>query len=946
MKKALVILLIVLAVVCGTMIAAWYTLPMVASHLLSKAIGGTVDASQSSVTLKGRLLVVKLSGVRMKGRVEGTVGTAELRLEPAKGLYIKYFTISDFRVKIGKESGHLAFFPVPVELAEIRRGTVDYGGRTYVLREMRVKNFNTGGQLEFTIDGGVEGWGDLKTKGGGYFGERRSDIKGEYRLFGVNMARVFKDYEGLADSRGTFTYRSGRLIMDGRVEAPYFSLMEKFLTRRLVSLGNVCRIHLERAGVMTDVTLTGLSFHDTPLDMKFSSAQRKLVFLELKTGFLAIPDLLDYLNPALLSEGDWGPLFFVKKGDMRIDRFVFQRGSPLTARIDVRRVEVGSGAIAFHDVSGSLRLDGNALALSGFEAGYGEGRVSEVSGLVPLKLDRDVRVSGRFSVALRDLSRLAPTVGLEVVSGTTEGDMELSGRKDRGFTVKGAGIVHDGRFVWNRIAVGASGGYTFKDGAVTFAPLVVGEAGTRLVVRGSAGMDRADLRVSGVADGEQIRQLFASRYTMKGPVGVEGEVGLEKGALRLEGRLAMTDLSLEIPHIMKKESGIESTALVSLTRERGGDIRIDRLSCTLGPLKGALSAWIGKGRARDVHLILDAPDLKRASGLFFFDRGEAEGGLKADLRIDDLPYPVVRLPAIRGYLTLQRGVLHPPALRRPLTDIDLACSFEKERFVIDLGGLRSGTSRVIHGRLEVKGLDAPVFALAVDMDNFDPADFAGQYGKRFTVPVIDARSLMARTTGVFRLTSKALQIRRMVGHECVLSGTVGDRTVTVTQGRLRMGKGELIFRGNTHLASPPVVSMTGQLRDVTAQEVLALFGGKQDIFEGTGSLSADLVFTGRDSHALAGSASGTVSISSGNGVLRRWNVLSKILALTNVYDLFRGQVDLTREGLVYRRLSASFQGKDGVFHTDDFLIDSPSMLITGSGDLDLGRREIDGRMTV
>jgi uncharacterized protein YhdP len=49
---------------------------------------------------------------------------------------------------------------------------------------------------------------------------------------------------------------------------------------------------------------------------------------------------------------------------------------------------------------------------------------------------------------------------------------------------------------------------------------------------------------------------------------------------------------------------------------------------------------------------------------------------------------------------------------------------------------------------------------------------------------------------------------------------------------------------------------------------------------------------------------------------------------------------------VYKRLGASFNGNNGVFHTNDLLIDSSSMLVTGMGDFDVGKKEIDGRMTV
>ncbi len=189
---------------------------------------------------------------------------------------------------------------------------------------------------------------------------------------------------------------------------------------------------------------------------------------------------------------------------MRIGRFVFRSGKPITAEIEVAHVEVGTGTVAFHEVRGSLRLDGNALALTGFEGRLGEGQVSGVTGLVPLRLDRDVRLSGRYSLALTDLSRLAGTDKVEVLAGTTEGDIALHGRQGRGFSVDGAGTIRDGRFAWRRVALGASGSYTFKDGRVTFAPLVISEAATRLVVRGSAERERADLRVEGVIDGRRI----------------------------------------------------------------------------------------------------------------------------------------------------------------------------------------------------------------------------------------------------------------------------------------------------------------------------------------------------------------------------------------------------------------------------------------------------------
>jgi hypothetical protein len=946
MKKALLIVVAVLSILAGMMLAAWFYLPTFAFHMLGKAIDGTVEASHSSVFFRGGLLVLKLEGVRIKGRVEGAVGTCELRVQPSKGLYVKYFAISDFDIKIGNERGHVVFYPVPVELVEIRKGTVNYEGQKYILREMRVSNFNTGGQLEFSIDGGVEGLGNLKTKGEGIFGEKRSDLRGAYSLSEVNMARVFKNYEGLADSRGTFSYRDGVFVMDGDVKAPYFSMMEDFLKQRLVSKGNACRIHLKRAGDTTDFTLAGLSFKGTPVFLGFSSTARKLTYVDLSTGFLAIPDLMNYINPTVLSEGDWGPLSFIKGGGVRIDRFVFRRGKPITAKIEVAGVEVGAGKLAFHGVRGTLSLDGSALVLTGFEGRLGEGQVTGVTGIVPLRLDRDVALKGRYALDLKDLSQLAGTDGVEVLSGTTEGGISLHGRQGLGFRVEGSGTIRDSRFIWKRVALGASGSYTFRDGCVTFAPLVISEAGTRLVVRGSAEKGRADLQVQGVIDGRQIDLVLSRPYLLQGLVSVDGEVGLKDGTFAVKGRLSMTDLAFEVPRVMKKGRGVESSAVVSLHFKRGGDLCVDTLLYTLGPLEAALSGRIGREKISRMHVVLDVPKVERLPQLFFFNDSEVRGDLKADLSVEDLPYHAAKLPVMQGHLSFHGDILHPPAIAKALTGIDLVCAFEGERFTVALSGVRVGESVLRNARLVMAGTDAPQFTLGVDMDSFDPADFAGIYGKRFRVPVIAAGSLAARTTGEFLLKSKTARLSGTACRDLVMRGTFGHRKLAVTQGRLEAAKGEFVFQGDAYLGPVPRFEVKGRLSDVAAKDVLALFGGKQSIFEGTGSISADLKFTGRDGDALAKSASGTVNLASRDGVIVKWDTLSKLLALTNVYDLFQGKVDLTRKGLVYKRLSASFEGNNGVFHTNDFLIDSSSMLITGMGDLDVGKNEIDGKMTV
>jgi len=177
MKRFFLILIVAAVVVAGIGVTAWHYAPVLAFNMIGKAIGGSVTVSKSSVSYKDGALRITLNGVRAKGAVEGSVENCVAELLLSKGIYIRRLAISDFDLSVRKDEGGFKFYPIPVELAEITKGVLSYGGRTYLVKEIKVSNFNTGKTLEFSIDGGVEGLGNIKTHGEGIFGsEKRSDL--------------------------------------------------------------------------------------------------------------------------------------------------------------------------------------------------------------------------------------------------------------------------------------------------------------------------------------------------------------------------------------------------------------------------------------------------------------------------------------------------------------------------------------------------------------------------------------------------------------------------------------------------------------------------------------------------------------------------------------------------------------------------------------------------
>jgi uncharacterized protein YhdP len=138
------------------------------------------------------------------------------------------------------------------------------------------------------------------------------------------------------------------------------------------------------------------------------------------------------------------------------------------------------------------------------------------------------------------------------------------------------------------------------------------------------------------------------------------------------------------------------------------------------------------------------------------------------------------------------------------------------------------------------------------------------------------------------------------------------------------------------------------VKEIRSGLFLRTFGGKAEIMDGKTTLTADLHSWGSRTREILDNINGEIIVYSRDGVIKRWNLLSKVFSILTLkfYDLFKGKMDFTKEGLPYKKMGATFIARNGVLSTDNFLIDSPSMLVTGSGNLDIKKNEVDGYLAV
>ncbi len=108
------------------------------------------------------------------------------------------------------------------------------------------------------------------------------------------------------------------------------------------------------------------------------------------------------------------------------------------------------------------------------------------------------------------------------------------------------------------------------------------------------------------------------------------------------------------------------------------------------------------------------------------------------------------------------------------------------------------------------------------------------------------------------------------------------------------------------------------------------------------SLAGDVTATGNNMNDFTKTASGTFQVRAEKGVLKKFSVFSKIFSLLNVSQLLKFQLpDMAKDGMPYTSITASLLLKNGVLSSDDFLIDSDAMKISGVGKVDLLKKKLD-----
>ncbi|HXK27186.1 MAG TPA: AsmA-like C-terminal domain-containing protein [Candidatus Binatia bacterium] len=138
------------------------------------------------------------------------------------------------------------------------------------------------------------------------------------------------------------------------------------------------------------------------------------------------------------------------------------------------------------------------------------------------------------------------------------------------------------------------------------------------------------------------------------------------------------------------------------------------------------------------------------------------------------------------------------------------------------------------------------------------------------------------------------------------------------------------------------ISVEPRIKGVPVQGVLDWFEAGKAEMTGKVDLTGKLAWMGKDAAERKRSVEGSFNLRIEDGTIGRMRVLVQLLNLLDLSRWFTLQApDLGKQGIRFRAITGDFRVTQGIYATENLVVDSDDLRMTGQGKIDLAKDEID-----
>ncbi len=638
-------------------------------------------------------------------------------------------------------------------------------------------------------------------------------------------------------------------------------------------------------------------------------------------------------------------------------------------RVKQGQALIGDSHVPAKDVAAVVSVEAGRLRVSNLSGLYGKIHMNESKALVSFLeagpwLEMDI--TGAMTAA--DLLQfLAKTVKSEqlarllAASRDVEGNAALTFRQVGPLNQPGGVTFAGGEITVQRVSLtnpllpkrltALQGRFVLSDGGTQFDQVTghVGDLALQISggITGGSGSTFHDFLIRVTGDADYMAKLLPSQAVPAGVIDgvVNGAVVLTGPTLspHIRGEVVLTESKVTLPGLVEKPIGAQATVEFEGMIPQGSGVLFDRLELIVPPIRLPVKGKIQLGERFSIDAALSTGTLSLSRVPEWIAKGGFEAGnieLSLDMKGRGLDWKAWRTT---GWLALTNGLMNAKRFEEPIQDLYLRVHFVKSGAEIKRLSFRLLDSDVslegtIRNWASKPRITAKIESNQMDLDLLIPK--AGRSPIRDFLETLAATSKVQATASMARVHYKHLKFGSVSARIMIQNGVLD---VDRLSGKSTSGEvaGRIVVQ--LPRKEPAAAEVSVRATGLPVEDVLKLFNPKGGAITGEARVTGTIRGHGKNPHGLYPTLNGKVDVLLENGRILKSQerAVWKIISILNLPAVLQGKVDLEKEGLPYNKITATVLARNGLFETENLIIDSPIVKITAAGNYDLPTDQID-----
>ncbi len=638
-------------------------------------------------------------------------------------------------------------------------------------------------------------------------------------------------------------------------------------------------------------------------------------------------------------------------------------------RVKQGQALVGDSRVPAKDLAAVVSVEAGRLRVSNLSGLYGTIHMHESKALVSFLeagpwLEMDI--FGTMTAA--DLMQfLAKTVKSEQLSRALAASRDVEGNAAPMFRLVGPLNQPDGvTFAGGEITVqrvsltnpslperltALQGRFVLSEGGTMF-DQVTGQLGDLALqisggITGGSGSAFHDFLIRVKGDADHMAKLLPSKAIPAGTIDglVNGAVVLTGPTVspHIRGEVVLTESKVTLPGLVEKPIGAQATVDFEGMIPQASGVLLDRLELNVPPIRLPVKGKIQLGERFSIDAALSTGTLSLSGVPEWIAKGGFEAGnieLSLDMKGKGLDWKAWKTT---GWLALTNGLMNVKGAEGPIQDLYL-----RVQLVRNGAEIKRLSFRLLDSDVALEGAirnwtTKPTIIAKIESNQMD-LDLLIPKGERS--PIREFLETLAATSKVQATASMARgHYKHLKFGSLSARIMIQDGVLDVDRLSCQSTNGEVAGRIVVQLPrkEPADAEISVRATGLLVEDVLKLAGAKGSGITGEARVTGTIRGHGNNPQGLYPTLNGKVDILLEGGRIfkSQERTVWKIISILNLPAVLQGKVDLEKDGLPYNKITATVLARNGLFETENLIIDSPIVKITAAGNYDLPTDQVD-----